>query len=160
MASEKIVTEIIRRAGYEPIKEQAIIVSLAAANLSDKIIRLFKNEFFVLQICEDSIVLVPFGKMFFDLKKKVSLQIPFSSIHAVRVNADGFNYRIELDTDDGTVMLSTQQKELSEWRTSGFLASGTSASGTGILGAKFLRPINWHRKNLDATLDTLRALCG
>lgn len=159
MANEKKVSEILREAGYEPLEERAIIVTYAAENMSEKITRFFNNEFFVLQICQDSIVLVPFGKLFLELKKEVALQIPLESIHAVRVREDMLNYLIELYTDEGTIMLSTQQKELSEFRSSGTLAVGTGGLGTGILGAKSLKSVNWHRKNLDATLHALKELC-
>ena len=55
MAAEKKVTEILREAGYQPLEDRAIIVTYAPKDLSEKIIRFFSNEFFVLQICEESI---------------------------------------------------------------------------------------------------------
>ncbi|MDO4322367.1 MAG: hypothetical protein Q4C61_07540 [Lachnospiraceae bacterium] len=156
MATEKKVTEILKEAGFEPVKNRGIIVTYAAANLSERIARFFQNEFYVLQICRDSIVLVPFGKLFLNLKREVALQLPFDSIRAVRIEEDMLNYRIELDTGEGTIMLSAQQKELSEFRSSGTLAAG--GLETGIPGSKYLRPENWHCKNLGATLEALRAL--
>lgn len=158
MATEKKVTEIIREAGYEPLEDRAIIVSYAPKNMSEKIARFFHNEFFVLQICRESIVLVPFGTLFLEPKREVALEIPFSSVSEVRVSEDLLNYCIELVTEEGAICLSTQQKELSEFLSSGTLAAGMSGLGTGVLGAKCLRPENWHRKNLDATLDALKAL--
>lgn len=158
MAAEKKVAEVIKAAGYEPLEDRAIIVTYGCANLSEKIARFFHNEFFVLQICKDSIVLVPFGKMFLDLKKNVTLEIPFSSVREVRVSEDMLNYRIELDTEEGNILLSTQQKELSEFRTSGMLSTGMNGLGAGMSVAKYLKIGNWHRKNLDATLNTLKGL--
>lgn len=158
MATEKKVTEILREAGYEPVEDRAIIVSYALVNMSEKIARFFHNEFFVLQICRESIVLVPFGKLLLDLKKEVALEIPFDSIKAVSVSEDMLNYSIELDTDEGIITLSAQQKELSEFRSSGTLATGMSGLNSGVSGAKFLKPENWHRKNLDATLEAMKGL--
>lgn len=78
--------------------------------------------------------------------------------YRVEVREDMLNYRIELDTEDGLLSLSTQQKELSEFRTSGTLSVGMSGFGSGILGAGALKIENWHRTNLDATLEELKAL--
>ena len=158
MPAEKIVKEIIKDAGYTPMEDRAIIVTYAPANLSEKITRFFSNEFFVLQMCEASLVLLPFGRMSFMLKKNVALEIPYDSIHKVEVREDMLNYRIELDTDDGLIALSAQQKELSEFRTSGTLSVGMSGLGSGIVGPKELKVENWHRSNLDATLEALKAL--
>ena len=63
MPAEKFVTEFVREAGYNPIPDRAIIVTYAPANLSEKIARFFSNEFFALQMCEKSLVLLPFGRM-------------------------------------------------------------------------------------------------
>ncbi|HIX59392.1 MAG TPA: hypothetical protein IAA45_06740 [Candidatus Blautia gallistercoris] len=158
MPAEKIVKEMIKDAGYTPMEDRAIIVTYAPANLSEKITRFFSNEFFVLQMCESSLVLLPFGRMSFMLKKKVALEIPYDSIHKVEIREDLLNYRIELDTDDGLIALSAQQKELSEFRTSGTLSVGMSGLGSGIVGPKELKVENWHRSNLDATLEALKAL--
>lgn len=158
MPAEKIVKEIIKDAGYTPMEDRAIIVTYAPANLSEKITRFFSNEFFILQMCESSLVLLPFGRMSFMLKKNVALEIPYDSIHKVEIREDLLNYRIELDTDDGLIALSAQQKELSEFRTSGTLSVGMSGLGSGIVGPKELKVENWHRSNLDATLEALKAL--
>ena len=113
MPAEKFVTEFVREAGYNPIPDRAIIVTYAPANLSEKIARFFSNEFFALQMCEKSLVLLPFGRMSFMLKKNVALEIPYTSIRRVEIKEDMLNWRIELDTDDGLIALSAQQKELS-----------------------------------------------
>lgn len=158
MATEKIVNEILKDAGYTPKEGRAIIVTYAPANLSEKITRFFSNEFFVPQMCESSLVLLPFGRMSFMLKKNVALELPYDRIRKVEVREDMLNYRIELDTEDGLISLSAQQKELSEFRTSGTLSVGMSGFGSGILGADTLKVENWHRTNLDATLEALKAL--
>ena len=137
---------------------RAIIVTYAPANLSEKITRFFSNEFFVLQMCENSLVLVPFSKMTLALKKEVALEIPYESIHKVEVKEDMLNYRIELHTDDGMIALSAQQKELSEFRSSGTLAAGMSSLNTGAAVSGFFKVENWHRTNLDAVLETLKKL--
>ncbi len=158
MAAEKKVNKIIKDAGYTPMEGRAIVVTYAPANLSEQISRFFSNEFFVLQMCTDSLVLVPFGKLALDLKKEVALEIPYDRIHRAEVREDLLNYRIELDTEDGLIALSAQQKELSEFRSSGTLAAGISGLSTGLAGAGFLKPENWHRANLDATLEALKKL--
>ena len=158
MASERKVSEIIRNAGYEPIEDRAIIVKYAPSNMSERIINFFSMEFYVLQLCKDAVVLVPFSKMTLALKKEVALEIPFSRIHRTNISEDGLNWKMDLETEDGLISLSAQQKELSEFRTSGTLATGIGGLDTGAAGAKFLRPENWHRKNMDAVLDALRNL--
>ena len=70
------------------------------------------------------------------LKKNVALEIPYTSIRRVEIKEDMFNWRIELDTDDGLIALSAQQKELSEFRTSGTLSVGMSGFGSGIGGSR------------------------
>lgn len=158
MPSEKIVRDVIKEAGFSPIENRSIIVTYAPGNLSEKIVRFFSNEFFVLQMCESSLVLLPFGRMSLMLKKDVALEIPYKNIRKVTIQEDMLNYRIELDTDEGVIALSAQQKELSEFRTSGTLSVGMSGLGSGITGAKYLKVKNWHRSNLDATLEALRQL--
>lgn len=158
MPAEKFVHDFVKEAGYNPIPDRAIIVTYAPANLSEKIVRFFSNEFFVLQMCENSLVLLPFGRMSMVLKKDVTLEIPYDRIRKVEVQQDMLNYRIELDTDDGLIALSTQQKELSEFRTSGTLSVGMSGFGSGVTSEGVTKKENWHRANLDATLEALKAL--
>ena len=70
MAKEAKVWEVIKNAGYEPIENKSIIVSYAPENLSDAIVKFLglDNQFFVLQICRDELVLVPFGR--FSMEQK------------------------------------------------------------------------------------------
>ena len=116
------------------------------------------NEYFALQMCKDSLVLLPFGRMSLMLKKDVALEIPYAKIRKVTITEDMLNWRIELDTEEGLIALSAQQKELSEWRHSGTLSVGMSGLGSGITGTDTLKISNWHRANLDATLADLEAL--
>lgn len=154
MASEKKINTILKEAGYTPKEGRAIIVTYAPANLSEQISRFFFNEFFVLQMCEDSLVLMPFGKASLALKKEVALEIPYNRIHNVEVSENLLNYYISLDTDDGLITLSAQQKELSAFRTSGTLTFGMA----GVEGEESVKVSNWHHANLDATLKSLKAL--
>lgn len=160
MPAEKYVTEFVKEAGFSPIPDRAIIVTYAPANMSERVVKFFSNEFFALQMCQDSLVLLPFGRMSFMLKKDVALEIPYNTIRKVEVKEDMFNWRIELDTDEGMIALFAQQKELSEWRHSGTLSVGMSGLGSGIMGSGALKVANWHRSNLDATLEALKALPG
>ena len=79
MPAEKYVTEFVKEAGFTPIPDRAIIVTYAPANMSERIVKFFSNEFFALQMCRDSLVLLPFGRMSFMLKKDVALEL--SLIH-------------------------------------------------------------------------------
>ena len=142
MPAEKYVTEFVKEAGFTPIPDRAIIVTYAPANMSERVVKFFSNEFFALQMCQDSL----------------ALEIPYNTIRKVEVKEDMFNWRIELDTDEGMIALSAQQKELSEWRHSGTLSVGMSGLGSGIMGSGALKVANWHRSNLDATLEALKAL--
>ena len=140
MASEKKVWEIIRDAGFDPLEDRGIIVKYAPENLSGKIADFFSMEFYVLQLCREELVLVPTA----GLKKEVTLQIPYADIRSVEVREDLLNYQILIQTGGDSIRFTTQQKELSEFRTSGALSGA----------------MNWHRKNLDATLKSLREMPG
>lgn len=147
MAKEAKIWEIIKEAGYDPIESRNIVVNYAPKNLSDSIVRFFgcSNEFFVLQVCRDTLVLIPFGKMTLGLKKEVALEIPLRTIKHIETEEKGLNYFITIETDSNVITLSAQQKELSDMRISGMLA-----------GSGFAR--NWHRENLDGTLEMLSHL--
>lgn len=148
MAKETKVWEIIKSAGYDPIENKNIIVSYAPRNLSDSIVKFLgcSNEFFVLQICKDALVLVPFGKLMMELKKEVALEIPLNTIKQIEVKPNGLNYSITIETKTDVITLSAQQKELSDMRFSGMLGNN------GIVNK------NWHKENLDKTLDMLKNL--
>lgn len=158
MPAEKFVHDFVKEAGYTPIPDRAIIVSYAPADLSEKIARFFSNEFFALQMCEKSLVMLPFGRMSLMLKKDVVLEVPYDHIRKVEVREDMLNYRIELDTDDGLIALSAQQKGFNALRHSGTLSVGMSGYGSGVTSEGISKKDNWHHANLDTTLEALKAL--
>lgn len=146
MATEKKVFEIIKEAGFEPIEDKGIVVKYAPDNLSAKIANFFSMEFYVLQLCKDELVLVPFSTITAGLKKEVTLQIPYSTIKSVAVTEDMLNYQIAITTDTDTIHLTAQQKELSGFRSTGMLAFYNDG----------LKMSNWHKENLDGTLEALK----
>lgn len=142
---EMKVWDIVKSMGYSPQENKNIIVSYAPENLSAKVTAFFSNQFYILQICENELVLIPFSKL--DLKKEVALEIPFKSIKNISVNEDSFNYAIHIETNEDKIVLSTQQKELSSFRSSGNLTFTNLWNGD-----------NWHKANLDETLKYLEKL--
>ena len=145
MATEKKVFEIIKEAGFNPIDNKGIVVKFAPDNLSAKIAKFFSMEFYVLQLCNDELVLVPFSTITAGLKKEVTLQIPYSEIKSVEITEDMLNYQIAIITDTDTIRLTAQQKELSGFRSTGMLAFYNDG----------LKVSNWHKENLDGTLKML-----
>lgn len=151
MASEKTLLTVLAELGLEPLDDRAIVVKFAPENLSAKIARFFSMEFYVLQLCTDKLVLLPFSQLTLALKREVALEIPYSAIQSVSVNEDGLNYRITITTLGDTIRLTTQQKELMGFRTSAMLSWD---------GIKFIYGSDdtWHGRNLDATLADLAKL--
>ncbi len=147
MATEKKVWDIVKSAGFDPIQDKGIIVKYAPENLSAKIANFFSIEFYVLQFCKSELVLIPFSVMT-TLKKEIALQIPYHTIRSVDISEDGLNYLISITTDTDTFRLTAQQKELSDLRSSGTLAFYSEG----------LKISNWHKENLDSTLDALKDL--
>ena len=105
------------------------------------------NNFYALSFCKESIVLLPFSAYWPDVKKKVALELPFSSIRGVEVSESGLDYRIDIQLDNEVISLMTQQAELSAHRASGCLS---------IEDYTFVH--NWHTKNLKGTLQALQGL--
>ncbi len=95
---------------------------------------------------------MPYGKISWGLKKEVTMSIPFSDIQKIEVEPAGLNYHLIIDTESGRITLSTQQKELSDFRSSGLLGYEGSKNWKRL----FMR--NWHKENLDATLEALKAI--
>lgn len=153
MASEKTLLTVLAELGLEPLDDRAIVVKFAPENLSAKIPRFFSMEFYVLQLCKDKLVLLPFSQLTLALKREVALEIPYSEIQSVSVDEDGLNYRITITTLDDTIRLTAQQKELMGFRTSAMLSWD---------GIKFIYGSDdtWHGRNLDATLADLAKLAG
>lgn len=153
MASEKTLLTVLAELGLEPLDDRAIVVKFAPENLSAKIARFFSMEFYVLQLCTDKLVLLPFSQLTLALKREVALEIPYTEIQSVSVNEGGLNYRITITTLDDTIRLTAQQKELMGFRTSAMLSWD---------GIKFIYGSDdtWHGRNLDATLADLAKLAG
>lgn len=151
MASEKTLLTVLAELGLEPLDDRAIVVKFAPENLSAKIARFFSLEFYVLQLCKDKLVLLPFSQLTLALKREVALEIPYSEIQSVSVNEDGLNYLVTITTLDDTIRLTAQQKELMVFRTSAMLSWD---------GIKFIYGSDdtWHGRNLDATLAELAKL--
>ncbi|MCB7306114.1 hypothetical protein NE683_14085 [Bariatricus massiliensis] len=159
MATEKTIHQYLKEAGFEPVENKAIIVKYAPSDtLSEKLASFFSTEYYVLQMCKSELVLIPVRAMSTTLKKDIALQLSYSSIHSVEVKAEKTNYAIAIMTDTDTIHLLSQKKELSEFRSSGTLATGQSFLNIGAMGTMLTKPLNWHRENIDDTLQMLQSL--
>ena len=149
MANTRRITEVLQQIGYEPQEGKTIVVSYAPSeNLSDAIRKIFiLNNFYALSFCKEQLVLIPYRHFWADVKKEVTLELPYSSIVGVEVRETGINYRIDIKLEDEVIALSAQQAELSALRNSG-MYSLEDWSGTN----------NWHKNNLKGTLKALEAL--
>ena len=145
MATE--VQKFTQEAGYKPLENRCIIVKYAPENLSEQITAFFNSEFYVLQMCEHEIILLPFNTTWGNLRKDVSLVLPYGDIQWVELKDDMLNTVITIRTESDTIRLTTQQAELSDLRSSGIYASIYSG---------FFK--NWHKENLDGTLKALAEL--
>lgn len=150
---ETKVNEIINELGFEPLEGKCIVVKFAPPNLSAKLIDFFIGDFFVLQLCKNEVVLVPFSKMTIKmeakLEKEPALVISKTSIKSVEIQEDGLNYSITITTDTDQITLTAQQKEVNFLRSSGGLTAESMQMG--ILPDK-----NWHADNLDGVLIDLK----
>lgn len=148
MAREEKVWEYAIEAGYEPLEDRCIIVKGAAGDLSEKIVRFFETwDVAVLQMCKNELILLPFESFWGTLERDVSLVVPYADIESVKLTDDLLNVIIDIETNTGSVRLTTQQKGLSDMRLSGVYASQYAG------GYK-----NWHAENVDATLKALSEL--
>ena len=143
----KEVRKFIQEAGYEPLEDRCIIVKYAPANLSEQFAAFFNAEFYVLQMCEHEIVLLPFNTTWGSLRKDVSLVLPYGDIQSVELEDDMLNTVITIRTGSDTIRLTTQQAELSDLRSSGVYATMYAGSFK-----------NWHKENLAGTLEALEGL--
>lgn len=151
MASQKTLITTLVNLGLDPLDDRAIIVKFAPKNLSARIAEFFNAEFYVLQLCKEKIVLIPFSKLTLALKKEVTLEISYDDIQSVSINEDGFNDVITINTKTDTLRLTAQQKELMGFRSSAYLSCD---------GLKLFYGTDdyWHGRNLEATLKDLEAL--
>ncbi len=141
------VQKFVQEAGYQPLEDRCIIVKYAPANLSEQFAAFFNSEFYVLQMCEHEIVLLPFNTTWGNLRKDVSLVLPYGDIQSVELEDAMLNTLVTIRTGSDVIRLTTQQAELSDLRSSGIYAS---------IYAGYFK--NWHKENLDDTLKALKAL--
>lgn len=148
MAHENKIKQFAQEAGYEPLEGRCIIVRPAPDNLSEKIVSFLKSfvecDMCVLQMCKNELILLPFDPMWASLRKDVSLVLPYEKIQSVELGEDLLNTLITIRTDDDEIRLTTQQAALSDFRTTGLHATQY------VGGYK-----NWHKENLDDTLQAL-----
>ena len=147
MATE--VQKFTQEAGYKPLENRCIIIKYAPANLSEKFAAFFNSEFYVLQMCEHEIVLLPFNTTWGNLRKDISLVLPYEDIRSVELEDVKLNTVITIRTGSDTIRLTAQQAELSDLRSSGIYAT---------IYAGFFK--NWHKENVDSTLKALAELGG
>lgn len=147
MANE--VKKFIQEAGYAPLEGRCIIVKYAPANLSAQLAAFFNAEFYVLQMCEHEIVLLPFSTTWGSLRRDVALALPYGDIQAVELEDDMLNTVITIRTERDVIRLTAQQAELSDLRSSGVYATMFAGSFK-----------NWHKENLEGTLRALAGLGG
>lgn len=147
MARDDKVWRFAQEAGYSPIENRCIIVKYAEHNLSEKIANfILDTEFYVAQMCKTELILLPFD-ILSNLKKDVALVLPYQDIRSVSLKDERLDTIITIQTKTDTIYLSTQQEALSDCRTSGILAT------------QYLGGIkNWHKENLEDTLQALMAL--
>lgn len=142
-------SEWLSELGYREVEDEKIVVSYGKNNLSDAVAKFFFPEHYILQVCENELVIIAISKWDAKVDDKPYLIIPFNKIQAVTVEENMFNYDIDISTEDGLMNFTTQQKELSSLRFSGMLASSTEY----LFGNE-----NWHAENLDRTLEKLKSL--
>ncbi len=103
-------------------------------------------------------VLIPVDAMSTGLKKEIALQLFYSSIQSVEITEQGMNYVIAITTDTDAIRLLAQKKELSELRSSGTLTTEQSFLNIGIMGMQHIETLNWHKQNIDSTLQMLKSM--
>ena len=148
MATEQNVYAVLQTAGLESIEDRGIIVKYAPENLTARIADFFSMEFYVLQLCRQELALIPFSTITAGLKKQVTLQLPYHDMRSVEVVRDMLNDRITITTGTDTIRLTTQQKEWSDFRSTGMLAFYHDG----------LKISNWHKENYDGTLEALQSI--
>jgi hypothetical protein len=147
MAHESAIKKYAQKAGYQPLEDRCIIVKYAPENLSEKITAFFNSEFYVLQMCEHELILLPFDPTWRNLRKDISLELPYGDIQSVELEEDGFNTVITIRTGTDTIRMTAQQKELSDLRASGVYAT--------LYTGEYK---NWHKENMVGMLAALKDL--
>lgn len=145
MKKEQKIDNIVEELGFVPIVDKRIVVTLLGENLSAKVVNTLNPTFYMLQVCENEIILIPYSTISLMIKKEIELNIPIASIKGIEVSEKGFNYEVKIETDNNLYMLSAQQKELSDFRSTGLLAYKSWTQ-------------NWHANNLDETLEYLKSI--
>lgn len=145
----KTVEDKIREMGYVPREGHAILVKYLGENLSQQVIDFFWSHYYVLQVCEKEVLLLPVGMWNATMQKEVHRLLPFDDMVKVSVEPHLLNYNITIESKEDTLTLTTQQKELSGIR----LSNLVSIANQPTWGAQ-----NWHADNLDRTLEALKAI--
>lgn len=149
MENTSKVMEAVLKVGYKPKERRAIVVKYQGDNVVESVVKTVFPSFYVLQICEDEILLLPFSNWDQMLKAKVHIAIPYKDIVNIDVESSMLNYNIEIKTKDEDIKLNTQKSELSGLRLSGLLA---------CINDSFFGNRNWHGEDLDDTLEELKAI--
>ena len=96
MANE--VKKFVQELGYQPLEDRCIIIKYAPENLSEQIVAFFNSEFYVLQMCAHEIVLLPFNTTWGNLRKDISLVLPYEDIQSVELEDVTLNTAITIRT--------------------------------------------------------------
>lgn len=155
MAKEKDIYDFMVELGLEPIKNRAIVVKYAPKNLSARVADFFVGEYFILQLCQQEVAFIPVSTWNLNLKKEDVrenglLTIKNEHIQKLSVEDSGFNTLVSIDTEEQMIQLNIQQKELSDFRSSGIIGYEASTSGAAYK--------NWHKENFESTMTDLQAL--
>lgn len=65
-------------------------------------------------MCQHEMILLPFDPTWSNLRKNVSLVLPYEDIRSINLQDDMLNTVIIIRTDDDEIRLTTQQKALSD----------------------------------------------
>ncbi len=152
MAKEIDIVRELTELGYSPISNSCILVKFGAEDFISKASNLLKNgiindKLLVLQICNSELILLPLAlNKLFDRDNIV--EIPFSEIKNIDITSDLVNYNIDILTYDEEIILQTPKaNNLMEKFLNNTLVFAQE---------DFWNQKNWHRDNLENTLDGLK----
>ena len=111
MANE--VKKFVQELGYQPLEDRCIIIKYAPENLSEQIMAFFNSEFYVLQMCEHEIVLLPFNTTWGNLRKDISLVLPYEDIQSVALE-ESVPAPVALGDRLGTLTVSSGEETVAE----------------------------------------------